>query len=148
MIPGSIVGSDSTDAFIFACVPVLYFYSSLYFNAAKEEKRPILALLAIFAVVILFWAVFKQNGSALNTWADRYTDREITGVTKSTFETFKLAKNISYTKDSIPLYDQQFRLQRQDGKALKEFAFPPYFRNITPDKLPTEGPVFQSGVPI
>lgn len=92
MIPGSIVGSDSTDAFIFACVPVLYFYSSLYFNAAKEEKRPILALLAIFAVVILFWAVFKQNGSALNTWADRYTDREITGVTKSTFETFKLAK--------------------------------------------------------
>ncbi len=139
MIPGSIVGSDSTDAFIFACVPVLYFYSSLYFNAAKEEKRPILALLAIFAVVILFWAVFKQNGSALNTWADRYTDREITGVTKSTFETFKLAKNISYTKDSIPLYDQQFRLQRKDGKALKEFAFPPYFRNISPDKLPSEG---------
>ena len=29
-------------------------------RAEKEEKRPIAALLAIFAVVIMFWAVFKQ----------------------------------------------------------------------------------------
>ena len=55
LIPGTLVGSDSTDAFIFACIPVLYFYSSLYFKAKTEERRPIAALLAIFAVVILFW---------------------------------------------------------------------------------------------
>ena len=64
LLPGSLFGSDSTDAFIFACIPVLYFYGSLYFKAEASEKRPIAALLAIFAVVILFWAVFKQNGSA------------------------------------------------------------------------------------
>jgi len=139
MIPGSLVGSDSTDAFIFACIPVLYFYGSLYFGAAAEEKRPILALLAIFAVVILFWAVFKQNGSALNTWADRYTQREITGTTKDVFETFKLSKSITYVKDSVPVYDQQFRLQKENGKVVKEFAYPIYFRNVTEDKKPIEG---------
>lgn len=47
MIPGALVGTDSTDAFIFACIPVLYFYASLYFKAAPDEKRPILALLSI-----------------------------------------------------------------------------------------------------
>jgi proton-dependent oligopeptide transporter, POT family len=139
MIPGSLVGSDSTDAFIFACIPVLYFYGSLYFGAAADEKRPILALLAIFAVVILFWAVFKQNGSALNTWADRYTQREINGTTKDVFETFKLSKSITYVKDSVPVYDQQFRLQKENGKVVKEFAYPIYFRNVTEDKKPIEG---------
>ncbi len=139
MIPGSLVGSDSTDAFIFACIPVLYFYASLYFGAAADEKRPILALLAIFVVVILFWAVFKQNGSALNTWADRYTQREITSGTKDVFETFKLSKSITYVKDSVPVYDQQFRLQRENGKIIKEFAYPIYFRNVPEDKKPIEG---------
>jgi len=43
----AIFGSDSTDAFIFACIPVVYFYSSLYFKAKAEDKRPIGALLSI-----------------------------------------------------------------------------------------------------
>ncbi|HEX6913611.1 MAG TPA: oligopeptide:H+ symporter, partial [Chitinophagaceae bacterium] len=46
---GNIFGSDSTDAFIFACIPVIIFYLSLYFRAKADEKRPIAALLAIFA---------------------------------------------------------------------------------------------------
>jgi proton-dependent oligopeptide transporter, POT family len=75
LIPGNFFGSDSTDAFIFACIPVILFYSSLYFRAQKEEQSSIGVLLIIFAVVVMFWAVFKQNGSALTTWADRYTDR-------------------------------------------------------------------------
>ena len=29
LIPGNWFGSDSTDAFIFACIPVVYFYASL-----------------------------------------------------------------------------------------------------------------------
>ena len=139
LIPGALVGSDSTDAFIFACLPVLYFYSSLYFKAKPEDKNPILALLAIFAVVILFWAVFKQNGSALNTWADRYTDRQLEGSMQTVFETFKLAKNISYTKDSVSLYDDKFRLQKVNGVIQKEYNYPSYFKNCPPERLPTEG---------
>ena len=77
MLPGNIFGTDSTDAFIFACVPVIYFYIMLYVKANAEDKRPIGALLAIFAVSLMFWAVFKQNGTALTRWANNYTDRSI-----------------------------------------------------------------------
>jgi POT family proton-dependent oligopeptide transporter len=133
LIPGALVGSDSTDAFIFACIPVIFFYASLFFKAAPDERRPIAALLAIFAVVILFWAVFKQNGSALNTWADRYTDRTVTGTTEKVFRFFKQAQPLAYKKDSIAVYDEQFRLQKRDGQVEKEYNYPTYFRNM-PEK--------------
>ena len=133
-----IFGSDSTDAFIFACIPVVYFYGSLYFKAKAEDKRPIGALLTIFAVVILFWAVFKLNGSALTTWADRYTDRQITGKTETVFNSLKLSKEIVYKKDSVDLYDSAFRLQKVDGVVQKTFDYPVYFRNVEASKLPAE----------
>lgn len=135
----TLFGSPSTDAFIFACVPVIYFYASLYSKAAKEEKQPILALLAIFAVVILFWAVFKQNGSALNTWADRYTNREVKGTTQKVFETLRLSQTLVYAKDSVPLYDEQFRLQKEDGKIIRSFDYPSYFKNMKPGSTPQPG---------
>ena len=134
-----IFGSDSTDAFIFACIPVIFFYASLYFKAKEEDKRPIGALLSIFAVVILFWAVFKLNGSALNTWADRYTDRAITGNTEAVFSSLKFSKQLEYKKDSTELYDASFRLQKENGNVIKEYNYPVYFRNIAPEKLPEEG---------
>ena len=134
-----IFGSDSTDAFIFACIPVIFFYGSLYFRARPDDKRPIGALLAIFAVVILFWAVFKLNGSALTTWADRYTDREITGTTKTVFNGLKLASDETYSKQSVEVYDEQFRLQKVNGVVQKEINYPLYFRNVAPEKLPEEG---------
>lgn len=135
----ALVGSQSTDAFIFACIPVIYFYTSIYVSADKDEKRPIAALLAIFAVVILFWAVFKQNGSALTTWADRYTNREVSGVTEKVFNGVKLAQTVAYKKDSVATYDEQFRLQKEDGKVIKEFNYPPYFKNVPDEKKPAEG---------
>lgn len=138
-LDSSIFGSDSTDAFIFACIPVVYFYGSLYFKAKVEEKRQIGALLSIFAVVILFWAVFKLNGSALTTWADRYTDREITGTTQTIFNNLKLAKEVKFTKDSTELYDASFRLQKENGKVVKTVDHPVYFRNVAEDKKPAEG---------
>jgi POT family proton-dependent oligopeptide transporter len=139
MIPSNIFGSDSTDAFILACVPVIYFYSSLYFKAKPEEKKPIGALLAIFAVVILFWAVFKQNGSALTTWADRYTNRQVTGTQERVFNNLKQAKPLVYKQDSTEKYDAYFRLQKVEGKVIKEINYPVYFRNQAQDKLPIEG---------
>lgn len=139
LIPGSIFGSDSTDAFIFSCVPVIYFYAHLYLKATADEKRPIGAMLAIFAVVILFWAVFKQNGSALNTWADRYTDRTLTGSTEAVFDALKQSKKIAYTKDSVPLYDASFRLVRENGQPVKTYDYHVYFRNVNTSQLPREG---------
>ena len=134
-----VFGSDSTDAFIFACIPVIFFYGSLYVKAKVEDKRPIGALLTIFSVVILFWAVFKLNGSALNTWADRYTDREISGKTEQVFNGLKLAKEVTYKADSVDLYDEGFRLQKKNGVVEKEIGYPIYFRNVAKEKLPKEG---------
>jgi proton-dependent oligopeptide transporter, POT family len=139
LIPGDIFKSDSNDAFIFACIPVVYFYTTLYFKASQEEKRPIAALLAIFASVVLFWAVFKQNGSALTIWADSYTDRQVSGTAGNAFKAVKLAEEITYKKDSINLYDAQFRVQKKDGKVIKEFNYPTYFKNTNPKNLPNEG---------
>ena len=139
LIPGSLVGSDSTDAFLFACLPVIYFYTSLYFRAKPEEKRPIAALLAIFAVVVMFWAVFKQNGSALNTWADRYTNREVSGTTQKVFDKLNFSQSITYRKDSVAKYDDQFRLQKANGAVLKELNYPVYFKNLAAEKKPAEG---------
>ncbi len=136
---GPLVGSPSTDAFIFACIPVAFFYGSLYMKGKKEEKGPIAALLAIFVVVILFWAVFKQNGSALTTWADRYTDREVKGIAATTFSGLRLSQEFEYKKDSVAMYDSYFRLQRKDGKVIKEYNYPPYFKNIPAEKKPAEG---------
>jgi POT family proton-dependent oligopeptide transporter len=135
---GNIFGSDSTDAFIFACIPVIYFYASLYFKATSEEKRPIAAMLAIFTVVIMFWAVFKQNGSALNTWAQRYTDRSLDGNTEKVFASLRLSDTIAYRKSEVPVYDEYFRLVKVDGVVQKEIDYPVYFRNEHPEKLPAE----------
>ena len=134
-----LVGTESTDAFIFACIPVIYFFTSIYVSADKEEKRPVAALLAIFAVVVLFWAVFKQNGSALTTWADRYTNREVSGLGEKVFSNVKLAQTVIYKNDSVAKYDEQFRLQKENGKVIKEFNYPPYFKNVPGEKKPAEG---------
>lgn len=77
LIPNNIFGSDSTDAFIFFCIPVLIYFYNVWRTADKNEKEPIAALLSIFGVVIIFWAVFHQNGSALTYWAQNNTKRDL-----------------------------------------------------------------------
>ncbi|MBK8954542.1 MAG: peptide MFS transporter [Saprospiraceae bacterium] len=136
---GNFFGSDSNDAFLFACIPVVYYYFNLWYKSPAHEKGPVAALLAIFVVVILFWAVFKQNGSALNTWADRYTDRQVTGATGELFTTLKQAKPLVYKKDTVALYDALFRIQKENGVVLKDYNYPVYFRNMDPVQLPAEG---------
>ena len=135
----SIFGSDSTDAFIFACIPVVYFYAQLYFKAKVEERRQIGALLTIFAVVIMFWAVFKLNGSALNTWANNYTDRSVTGTAETITSGIKLSKELRYEKVLTDSLDAQFRPVKVDGKKVQSDSYPIYFKNQAKEKLPAEG---------
>ena len=77
IIPGSIFGSDTTDAFILGCLPVIAFFVNLLVKANAEDKRPIGALLAVYTCIIIFWAVFHQNGDALTVWAEDHTDRAL-----------------------------------------------------------------------
>lgn len=84
LIPGNLLGTDTNDAFIIGCLPVIGFFIFLAFKSEAKESRAIKALLAVFTCVILFFAIFHQNGDALTVWAEDFTDREmpasITGV--------------------------------------------------------------------
>lgn len=139
IIPGTIFGSDTTDAFIFAVIPVIIFYVSLYFKANKEDKRPIAALLAIFAVSIMFWAVFKQNGTALTRWAKYYTDRELSAVIEQPAKQLYLAEEISSEITTVTKYDDQFRAVKVEGTVQKEEGRDAYFKNIPAEEIPQNG---------
>ncbi len=140
IIPNNIFGSDSTDAFIFGALPVALFYVSLLVRANKEDKRPIAALLAIFGVVIIFWAIFKQNGTALTIWAENYTNREIPTALVEPAKTIGMVQEVKYEKDTFPFIDNQFRTSKNaEGKIIKAYEYPPYFKNMATDKLPAEG---------
>lgn len=133
VIPNNIFGSDSTDAFIFACVPVIYFYVMLYVKANAEDKKPIGALLAIFAVSLMFWAVFKQNGTALTRWANYYTDRTIPTSLEKPLEAIYLVDKKDFQDKEVSVYDNQYQAQKDKaGKPVKEQGKDVYFRNISP----------------
>ncbi|MFT3902962.1 MAG: peptide MFS transporter [Niabella sp.] len=135
---GSIFDSKSTDAFIFACIPVTVFYAALWLRSPKEERAPMAALLSIFAVVILFWAIFKQNGSALNTWASRYTERHVSGTSGDILSALKQTDTIFYKKDSMILLDNQFRKIKENGAEVKGYDYPSYFKNMNFKKDPVQ----------
>ncbi len=135
MIPGDIFKSDSTDAFIFACIPVIIFYVRLYTKANSDDKRPLGALLAIFAVGMLFWAVFKQNGTALTRWANYYTDRQVTGTTEKTLESIYLVETKEYQTKEVQKYDNQFKAEKdENGEPIKVQGKDVYFSNISAEQ--------------
>ena len=135
-IPGNLIGSDSTDAFIFACIPVIYFYVSLYFKSKPEEKPSIGALLSIFLISMFFWAVFKQNGTALTRWANYYTDRSVPAAAEKPLEKIYMVEGIDYadSKEPIPVYDDQFRAKKENGEPVKAIGKNVYFNNISPEQ--------------
>lgn len=132
MIPENIFGSDSTDAFIFACIPVIYFYVMLYVKANAEDKKPIGALLAIFAVSLMFWAVFKQNGTALTRWANYYTDRSVPKAVEKPLDAVYLVDKKDFQDKEVSVYDEQYQtIKGDDGKPKKEQGKDIYFRNVS-----------------
>ncbi len=57
----------------------------------KQTSDRIKALLMVFGVVIFFWMVFHQNGSALTFFAKKYTNLTICGSMRLWFNIFSLA---------------------------------------------------------
>ncbi|MCE3258756.1 MAG: transporter [Bacteroidetes bacterium] len=136
----TIMGSRSTDAFFMFCIPVIYFYASIYFKANTEERKPLGTMFTIFLIVILFWAIFKQNGTALTTYAEYYTDREspeaITKVTKE----LGFSENLKAENLEVNQLDEQFRkIKDAQGNPVKCLDYPPYFKNLEGSKIPKEG---------
>ena len=92
MLPGNFLGSDTNDAFIIGCLPVIAFFIYLAFKSEASEARAIKALLAVFTCVILFFAIFHQNGDALTVWAEDHTDRKMSDGVASVAQDLGMAQ--------------------------------------------------------
>ncbi|MEP7230660.1 MAG: peptide MFS transporter [Ginsengibacter sp.] len=139
-VPGNIMGSDSNDAFIFACVPIIIFYFSLWYNAKGFDKKRISTLLILFGVSIIFWNIYNQNSTALTLWAQTYTDREAPKVIQPVLKPFNFLETINTTPTEIPVVDNQFRAQADArGKVLTTQGPDLYLQNLQKDKYPASG---------
>jgi POT family proton-dependent oligopeptide transporter len=124
----------STDAFLFACVPIIAYYILLMRRAAPEEKRPLAAILAVCVVSVAFWAVFKQNGAMMNTWAQKYTDREVPASVQPTLTALRLTDVVKGDSVAGKILDAQFRPTGQTGTTVD-----PYLLNIPVEERPGAG---------
>jgi proton-dependent oligopeptide transporter, POT family len=135
----TIFGSHSTDAFIIGCLPIAGYFIGLYRSSSAHDKKPVGALLSIMLVVIVFWAVFKQNGTALTTWAEYYTDREIPAPLVKPAEGIKMVQYVSTKKEKVPAYDSLFRAPvGPDKKVITRIDVPPYLNNLPKSEWPAE----------
>jgi POT family proton-dependent oligopeptide transporter len=139
-IPGDILGSDSNDAFIFACIPVIVFYFSLLYRAKGFERKRISTLLILFGVSIIFWNIYNQNATALTIWAQTYTDREAPKVVQPALKPFGFLETVNTKPTQIPVVDSQFRAVADDkGKVMTKQGTDLYFQNLPKEKYPPEG---------
>jgi len=140
MIPGDIFGSDANDAFLFGCIPVIIFYASLIFRSPKEEKSQIKALLTIFAIMVVFWMVFKQNATTLTTFAESYTERSVNPSVADKAKVFGMVQEITYEKTAVSKMDDKLRtITDENGEVVKTEDYPNYFKNVPVDERPQEG---------
>ncbi|HET9429985.1 MAG TPA: oligopeptide:H+ symporter, partial [Chitinophagaceae bacterium] len=75
------MGTKANDAFIFACLPIIAFYISLWVKAKGQDKKGIGSLLFIFVIAIAFWAIYNQNATGLTLWAEKHTNRQASPTT-------------------------------------------------------------------
>ncbi len=133
----AIMGSQANDAFIFACLPIIAFYISLWVKAKGQDKKGIGALLFIFAIAIAFWAIYNQNATGLTLWAEKHTDRVASPTTaRITGAIFPMQK-VTDTLRLVNKQDQYMRDVKDDsGHVIKVMGPDPYFFNVPKDQWP------------
>ncbi len=140
VIPGNVMGSDSNDAFIFACVPVIIFYTRLWTKGNAEDKKGIGALLFIFAVSIIFWTIYNQNSTGLTIWAESHTDRSIPKFMEQPADAVYALQNLKTEFRETDSMDNYMRVVTDDsGNALKTMGPDPYFVNMPKEQWPPGG---------
>lgn len=105
----TIMGSQSNDAFIFACLPIIAFYVSLYIRANATDKKGIGALLFIFAISIIFWTIYNQNSTGLTLWAQKHTDRTVSPTMEKVAGKIGFLQTVSDTPRLVNKVDEYFR---------------------------------------
>lgn len=158
----TIMGSKSNDAFIFACLPIIAFYVSLYIKASGQEKRGIGALLFIFGISIIFWTIYNQNSTGLTLWAQKHTDRTVSPTAEKIAGTLGFLQTVSDTPRLTDKVDEHFvpikdhspvaapygenTVKLSDGNIVDKktnivqvMGPDPYFDNVPRDEWPAGG---------
>jgi proton-dependent oligopeptide transporter, POT family len=139
-IPGNLTGSDSNDAFIFACVPVIIFYFSIWARCNPFDKKRVGTLLTLFGVAIIFWNIYNQNATSLTIWADSYTNREMPPSAEKLVKPFRFMQTVNDKIKDVPIVDEHFKAQvGADGKVLTHQGVDPYLQNLPKKDWPAPG---------
>lgn len=133
LIPGNILGTDTNDAFIIGCLPVIGFFIYLAFTSEAKESRAIKALLAVFTCVILFFAIFHQNGDALTVWAEDHTNRDMPAAVSTIADKVGMAQ-VVVNNDIVSADQATFDATITEMRA-KEEAMPA----VSADELKAKG---------
>jgi POT family proton-dependent oligopeptide transporter len=137
----TIMGSQASDAFIFACVPILGFFVSIWLRARGEDKKGIGALLFIFAISVIFWSLFYLNFTAYTFWTEQHTDRRIsTRLIEKGADGMGLLQKVNTNPrpvDSLNSY--MVPVHGADGRVLQTTGPDPYFHNLPKDQWPPAG---------
>jgi proton-dependent oligopeptide transporter, POT family len=104
----SIMGKQADDAFIFACLPVIAFYISLWVKAKGQDKKGIGSLLFIFAISIAFWAIYNQNATGLTLWAEKHTDRAASATNAKITDWIVPMQEVNDTPRLVPKVNEYF----------------------------------------
>lgn len=140
IIPGNIMNSDSNDAFVFACLPVIYFYVSLWRKGDAADKKGIGALLFVFTVSIIFWTIYNQNSTGLTIWAESHTNRVIPKAIEGPADAIYMLQNATTNPTEVPAVDEYLRpISDTAGKPLMTQGPDPYFNNVPKESWPANG---------
>jgi len=131
------MGTQANDAFIFACLPIIAFYISLWVKAKGQDKKGIGSLLFIFVIAIAFWTIYNQNATGLTLWAEKHTDREASPTTaKITGALFPL-QEVTDTPRLVNKVNEYFvEVKDKNGQPVQVMGPDPYFNNVPKDKWP------------
>lgn len=158
----TIMGSKSNDAFIFACLPIIAFYVSLYVRATGQDKKGIGALLFIFAISIIFWTIYNQNSTGLTLWAQKHTDRTVSPTAEKIAGSLGFLQTINDSPHLVNKVDQYFvdvkdhaaiagtaggnnvklvdgNIVDKDTRVVQVMGPDPYFNNVPESERPKSG---------
>jgi POT family proton-dependent oligopeptide transporter len=145
-IPGklfhtTIMGSPASDAFVFACIPVIAFFVSLWVRARGKDKKGIGALLFIFAVSVIFWAMYYQIFTAYTLWAEQHTDRTISSRTvEKGADWLGMMQKVNTTPRKVTQVDAFLVPVKDDSGRIATTTGPDaYFLNVPKEHWPPPG---------
>ena len=133
----TIMGSQANDAFIFACLPIIAFYISLWVKAKGQDKKGIGALLFIYAIGIIFWTIYNQNSTGLTLWAEKHTDRTVSPFSEKIAGSLGFMQTVNDSPRLVNKVNQYFVDVKDDsGHVVKVMGPDPYFNNVPKDQWP------------